>query len=177
MIPVTLSWCIPITAGGNDGRSSPLAALRNGYLGGDHTSPSLSWVPTISGCSWKRHSWHRVSPRAGSWWCGDTEWTPVLWKELPYEGYLLEIGRGRVEGRRKPRGWLSSREWIHSSITGKMQRFCPTTAPEHSEEQCTAGSLSLQWDIMENARAGRKEGKQVNYTRKLGQSSSRDIIE
>lgn len=89
------------------------------------------------------------------------------------EGYLLETGTGRLEGRSRPRGWLSGREWIHSKRTGKRQRFCPTTAPEHNEEQFSAGSSSLQWDIMENAVAGRKEGKQVNYTRKLGQGHYR----
>lgn len=94
-----------------------------------------------------------------------------FWKELPCEGYLLETGTGRVEGRSKSRGRWSNREWIHSNSTGKMQRCCPATAPEHNEEQCSAGSSSLQWDVMENARAGRKEGKQVNYTGKLGQST------
>lgn len=40
-----------IAAGGNDGSSSLMAALRNAYLGGDHTSPSQSWAPKIAGCS------------------------------------------------------------------------------------------------------------------------------
>lgn len=40
-----------IAAGGNDGSSSLMAALRNGYLGGDHTSSSLSCAPKIAGCS------------------------------------------------------------------------------------------------------------------------------
>lgn len=171
-----------ITGGGNDDSSSPLAAMRNGCLGGDHTSPFLSWAPKmgesqLSGCSWKRYGWHRVSFRAGSCWYGDKEETPVVWRDLPYEGYLLETGLCRLEGRSKPRGWLSSSD----GYTGTAQEKCGNAAQpclQHTaESQGSAGSSSLGHYVMEGPGAGRKAGKQVNYARKLGQSGSRDIIE
>lgn len=49
--------------------------------------------------------------------------------------------------------------------------------PHTMESQCPAGSSSLRRYIIEGPGAGRKEGRQVNYARKLGQSGSRDITE
>lgn len=140
-------------------------ALRNGNLGGGHTSPSLSGHQRFQGAHGKIQLTQSLTQsRQLLMWSYRVNTS--IRKELPCEGYLLETGTGRVEGRSMSRGQWSSRKWIHSNSTGKMQRCCPATAPEHNEEQRSAGSSSLQWDIMENARAGRKEGKQVNYTRK-----------
>lgn len=167
-IPVTSPWCIPqllLVA------MVAAAPCSEEWLFGwaSHTTFRVRDTKDFR-VLMEKYSWHSLTQsRHLLMWSYRVNTS--FWKELPCEGYLLETGTGRVEGRSKSRGRWSNREWIHSNSTGKMQRCCPATAPEHSEEQCSAGSSSLQWDVMENARAGRKEGKQVNYTGKLGQST------